>query len=71
MEKQPTDEEFEEARVQARADAEEKVRRERTRPDVDEPIVEEDATYSFAPEPLRAEYERVFEETLTALRASG
>ena len=71
MEKQPTGEEFEEARRRARADAEAKLRRERERPSVDEPIVEEDETYSFAPEDLRAEYERVYEETLASLRERG
>ena len=71
MEKQPTPDEYEEARRQARTDAEEKLRRERSRPAVDEPVVEEDATYSFAPEPLRAEYERVYEETLDSLRERG
>ncbi len=68
VEKQPTGDEFETARRQARADATEKARTERERPDVDQPLVDESSTYSFAPEDLRAEYERVYEETLDKLR---
>ena len=71
MEKQPTGDEFEAARHQAKEDAAEKARAERERPAVDEPLVEESATYSFAPEDLRAEYERVYEETLAKLRGNG
>ena len=71
MEKQPTEDEFEAARRQAKEDATSRARDERERPAVDEPIVEESSTYSFAPEDLRAEYERVYEETLAGLRRRG
>jgi hypothetical protein len=71
VERQPTQDELAEARDRARADAHLRVEAERARPSADEPIVEDAGPYEFAPEDVRAEYERVFEETLTALRQRG
>ncbi len=68
MERQPTEEELEQARERARADAQVRVEAERGRPAADEPIVDDAGPYEFAAEDVRAEYERVFDETLNALR---
>jgi hypothetical protein len=67
MEKQPTEEELESARAQARADAERRVAYERSgrEPD-DQPG---DQPLAYAAEAVQAEYARVYEETLTALRS--
>jgi hypothetical protein len=68
MERQPTEEELAEARERACSDARARFDDERERSSVDEPIVAGAGPYEFAPEDVRAEYERVYEETLTALR---
>ena len=68
MERQPTEAELEEARERARADARRRHDEERSRPAADTPVVEDAGPYEFAPEDVRAEYERVFEETLGLLR---
>ena len=60
MEKQPTEEELEEARRRARADAAEA----RRRGAVDE--LGDAGPYAFAPESLQAEYDRAYEEARTS-----
>jgi hypothetical protein len=71
VERQPTKKELEQAGERARADAQARVEEERARPPADEPIVDDAGPYEFAAEDLRAEYERVYEETLSALRGRG
>ena len=71
MERKPTQSELTEARERARVDARKRVEKDRARPAVDEPIVEGSGPYEFAPEAARAEYERVYEATLEALRHGG
>ena len=68
MERRPTAAEVEQARDRARDDARRRVEDERGRPAADEPIVDTAGPYEFAPEALRAEYERVYDTTLAALR---
>ena len=70
MERQPNPEELEQARERARADAWAEVEREQARRPVDEPVVDDAGPFEFAPEDLRAEYERVYEQTLRELRGS-
>jgi hypothetical protein len=68
VERQPNEAELERARERARADARARVEDEAERPAVDEPVVEDAGPYEFAPEAVRAEYDRVYEETLDTLR---
>ena len=68
MERQPTGAELAEAHERGRADAEKRDRDDRARPSVDRPLVEESGPYEFAPEAVRAEYERAYEDALRALR---
>jgi hypothetical protein len=68
VERQPNEAELELARDRARTDARARVENEAERPAVDEPIVEDAGAYEFAPEAVRAEYDRVYEETLRTLR---
>jgi hypothetical protein len=67
MEKNPEPQELEDARERGRADACERVERDRTRPASDAPIVEGDGSYEFAPEAVRAAYERAYEEAMREL----
>jgi hypothetical protein len=71
VERQPSTEELDQARTRARADARAKVEKKLTGPAVDEPVVDHAGPYEFAPEDLRAEYERVYERTLKDLRGEG
>jgi len=66
MEKQPTEEELEAAREQARADAEGRVARERLGGDPDEQPGTQ--PFAYAAEDVQAEYARVYEEALAELR---
>jgi DNA-binding helix-hairpin-helix protein with protein kinase domain len=66
MEKQPTGEELDEAREQARADAEERFAYETSGREPDEQPGEQ--PFAYAPEDVQAEYARVYEETLAQLR---
>ena len=68
MERQPKEEELEQARSRARADAHARLQATKARPEADEPVVDDAGPYEFAPEDVRAEYERVYEETLAQLR---
>ena len=68
MEKNPEPHELDEARRRARSDARARVERDRTRPAADAPVVESDGPYEFAPEALRAAYDRAYEEALRDLR---
>jgi hypothetical protein len=56
--------------VNARADARAKIQAEAVGRAADAPIVDDAGPYEFAPEDVRAEYERVYEETIGALRRS-
>jgi hypothetical protein len=67
MEKQPTEEELEAARAQARADAEERFAHEASGREPDDQPGEQPLAY--AAEAVQAEYARVYEETLSGLRA--
>ena len=67
MEKNPEPGELEEARERARADARERIERDRSRPAADAPIVEGDGPYEFAPEPVRDAYDRAYEEAVRGL----
>ena len=67
MEKQPTDEELERAREQARADAEERYAYEASGREPDDQPGEQ--PFAYAAEDVQAEYARVYEETLSSLRA--
>lgn len=66
MEKQPTNEELDAAREQARADAEERYAYETSGREPDEQRGEQ--PWAYAAEDVQAEYARVYEETLAALR---
>jgi hypothetical protein len=66
MEKQPTNEELDAARAQARADAEARFAYESSGRGPDEQPGEQ--PYAYAAEAVQAEYARVYEDTLTALR---
>jgi len=66
VEKQPTEEELEAAREQARADAEELVARERSGGETDE--LPGTQPFAYAAEDVQAEYARVYEEALDELR---
>ena len=67
MERKPSEAELEEARERARADAEQRQRDEKARPAADQPVVENAGPYEFAPEALRDEYERAYEEARRTL----
>jgi hypothetical protein len=69
MEKQPTEAELEAARAQARADAEERFAYEASGREPDDQPGEQPLAY--AAEALQAEYARVYEETLAALRGQA
>jgi hypothetical protein len=66
MEKQPTGEELDAAREQARADAEERFAYETSGREPDEQPGEQ--PFAYAAEDVQAEYARIYEETLTQLR---
>jgi hypothetical protein len=66
MEKQPTQEELQAARKQARADADERLARERSGRQPDDQPGEQ--PFAYAAEAVQAEYARVYEETLAALQ---
>jgi hypothetical protein len=67
MEKQPTEEELDRAREQAQSDAEERFAYETSgREPEDQPG---EQPFAYAAEDVQAEYARVYEETLAALRA--
>lgn len=67
MEKQPTEEELEAARTQARADAEERFAYEASGREPDDQPGEQ--PFAYAAEDVQAEYARVYEEELAKLRA--
>jgi hypothetical protein len=67
MEKQPTAEELEAARVQAAADAEERYAYEISGREPDEQPGEQ--PFAYAAEDVQAEYARAYEEKLSELRA--
>jgi hypothetical protein len=69
MEKQPTQEELEAAREQARTDAEERFAHETSGREPDDQPGEQPLAYSA--EAVQAEYAHVYEETLATLRRSG
>ena len=66
MEKQPTGEELEAARTQARADAEERYAYEISGREPDEQPGEQ--PFAYAAEDVQAAYAEAYEETLSALR---
>ena len=66
MEKQPTEEELEAARRQARADAEKRVAYESSGREPDDQPGEQ--PFAYAAEAVQAEYARVYEEALDTLR---
>jgi hypothetical protein len=67
VEKQPTDEELEAARRQAREDAEERFAYEASGREPDDQPGEQ--PFAYAAEEIQAEYARVYEEELARLRA--
>lgn len=67
MEKQPTEEELEAAREQAHADAEQRFADESSGREPDDQPGEQ--PFAYAAEAVQAEYARVYEEALSALRA--
>jgi hypothetical protein len=66
MEKQPAEDELEAARKQARFDAEERFAYEVSGREPDDQLGEQ--PFAYAAEAVQAEYARVYEETLAALR---
>jgi hypothetical protein len=69
MEKQPTEEELEVAREQARTDAQAHHASESAGRETDDQPGEQ--PFAYAAEAVQAEYARVYEETLARLRAAG
>jgi len=68
MEKQPTDEELKAAHTRAVADAEERFAYETSGREPDDQPGEQ--PFAYAAEGVQAEYARVYEETLAALRTT-
>jgi hypothetical protein len=66
MEKQPTEEELETAREQARADARNRFADETSGREPDDQPGEQQ--FAYAAEAVQAEYARVYDETLASLR---
>lgn len=69
MEKQPTEEELEAARARACADAEGRFAYETSGREPDDQPGEQ--PFAYAAEAVQAEYARIYEETLAALRRSA
>jgi hypothetical protein len=67
MEKQPTEEELQAAREQGRTDAEVRFAAETSGREPDDQPGEQ--PFAYAAEAVQAEYARVYEETLSGLRA--
>jgi len=69
VEKQPTEDELDAARRQARADANERFAAEASGRGPDDQPGEQ--PFAYAAEDVQAEYARVYDETLAALREPG